>query len=306
MKKYSKKSSIAITVILLSLMMLHYSGTPAIATPKPEIKIVNAQTGISNIWLGSDTEPMPPGGYPFTVNVVLEGLTESLFTYQITVKFDNTKIRCTDAWIPADDPNFVFFGKKIVKGNPDIQRANLDSYVCMGAALLNVKEPVDVSEGIFCKITFTAIKTGFSTLEIIPTAGLVLPTEKSGYIDDSFLWDNNMRNIPFTSQDFSINVSASPSPPSAAFTITPTNPTFNQKTTFDASASFDPDGCIVGYVWDFGDGTTESTSVAVATHVFAENGVYTVKLTLYDDDGLSGSVAYDVLVGQLPFVIVEC
>ena len=51
--------------------------------------------------------------------------------------------------------------------------------------------------------------------------------------------------------------------------------------TFDASGSNDPDGDIVDYQWDFGDGTTASGPSA--THTFASDGVFEVTLTVSDD-----------------------
>ncbi len=52
---------------------------------------------------------------------------------------------------------------------------------------------------------------------------------------------------------------------------------------FDASASSDPDGTVVAYAWDFGDGT--SGTGKTATHAFAKPGNYIVKLTVTDNEG---------------------
>jgi PKD repeat protein len=57
--------------------------------------------------------------------------------------------------------------------------------------------------------------------------------------------------------------------------------------TFDASATYDPDGTIVSYEWDFGDGST-SSNTPTPTHTYGDSGVYMVTLTVTDDDGLSG------------------
>ena len=56
---------------------------------------------------------------------------------------------------------------------------------------------------------------------------------------------------------------------------------------FSALDSRDPDGLIMGIVWDFGDGTTETG--AIRTHEYAAPGDYTVSLEVTDDDGLTAS-----------------
>jgi len=56
-----------------------------------------------------------------------------------------------------------------------------------------------------------------------------------------------------------------------------------QAIVFDGSASYDPDGSIVSYHWDFGDGYTGSG--VVITHSYVTGGTYTVTLTVTDNDG---------------------
>ena len=55
------------------------------------------------------------------------------------------------------------------------------------------------------------------------------------------------------------------------------------QTFFDGSGSFDHEGIIESYEWDFGDGTT-STGVT-ATHTYASAGIYQVTLTVIDNEG---------------------
>jgi hypothetical protein len=53
--------------------------------------------------------------------------------------------------------------------------------------------------------------------------------------------------------------------------------------TFDASGSYDPDGTIVSYEWNFGDSNT-GTGVN-PTHTYTQDGTYTVTLIVTDDLG---------------------
>ncbi len=71
---------------------------------------------------------------------------------------------------------------------------------------------------------------------------------------------------------------------------------------FDGSGSFDPDGTIASYEWDFGDGNT-ATGVA-ADHTYATAGTYTVTLTVTDNAGASASSSAAVFVSVAPLGVV--
>ena len=79
-------------------------------------------------------------------------------------------------------------------------------------------------------------------------------------------------------------------PPIASFTANCANLTCS----FDAGASNDPDGSIVSYYWDFGDGA--SSSGLYPSHVFAA-GSFSVTLTVTDDSGATGSLTQAVSAG---------
>ena len=53
---------------------------------------------------------------------------------------------------------------------------------------------------------------------------------------------------------------------------------------FDATSSTDPDGTIVSFDWDFGDGGLNGTG-ATTSRTYAAAGTYTVTLTVTDDRG---------------------
>ena len=78
--------------------------------------------------------------------------------------------------------------------------------------------------------------------------------------------------------------------PTAAFSKT-TAPA-GQRSSFDASASTDPNGGIASYHWDFGDGTTQTTTTPATTHIYAAANSYSVTLTVTDTAGCSDSVVF--------------
>jgi PKD repeat protein len=63
--------------------------------------------------------------------------------------------------------------------------------------------------------------------------------------------------------------------------------------TVDGSASTDADGSIVSCQWDFGDGTT-AVGAKPAVKQYANAGTYTVKLSVTDDKGLTGTTSRQV------------
>ncbi len=74
-------------------------------------------------------------------------------------------------------------------------------------------------------------------------------------------------------------------PPTAVATATPPSGPPPLPVNFDASASTDPDGSIVAYKWNFGDGS--SATGKTASHIYAAAAKYTATLTVTDNRGVS-------------------
>ena len=73
--------------------------------------------------------------------------------------------------------------------------------------------------------------------------------------------------------------------PVAAFSATAAPA--GMSTSFDGSASTDPDGSVALYAWSFGDGATQTTTSPLVTHTYTQPGSYTATLTVTDDAGCS-------------------
>lgn len=88
-------------------------------------------------------------------------------------------------------------------------------------------------------------------------------------------------------------------PPVARFSFSPTTPRVGDWIRFDATASYDPDGQIVSYQWDFQDDGTFDATGQIAFFQYSAPGTYTVRLVVTDDKGASGSTTLQVTVTPL-------
>lgn len=77
--------------------------------------------------------------------------------------------------------------------------------------------------------------------------------------------------------------------PTANFTHTPVYPAINMPILFNASLSKDPDGSIVSYYWNFGDGSNATQNTPLITHTYTVANVYIVTLVVTEDDGLTAN-----------------
>lgn len=89
-----------------------------------------------------------------------------------------------------------------------------------------------------------------------------------------------------------------PAPPVASFTYSPIAPQVNDTIAFDASGCSDADGTIVSYLWDFGDG--DASTRQNPTHVYDQEGSYSVTLTITDDNGLTDTTTVSIAEVVIP------
>lgn len=87
-------------------------------------------------------------------------------------------------------------------------------------------------------------------------------------------------------------------PPVASFTASPSTAPVDSPINFDATSSFDPDGTIVLYEWDWeSDGTYDASSASASeSHSYSSDNIYSVTLRVTDDDGLTDTATDSVTV----------
>jgi PKD repeat protein len=96
--------------------------------------------------------------------------------------------------------------------------------------------------------------------------------------------------------NLAILITSADLPPIAAFTYSPSQPT-DLEAVFFVDASFDYDGYITAWSWDFGDGSY--SQLQNPTHLYSDEGTYTVSLTVTDNDGVNTTSTLVVMVSNV-------
>jgi len=86
-------------------------------------------------------------------------------------------------------------------------------------------------------------------------------------------------------------------PPAALFTFEPGRPMVNEQIRFDAQKSYDADGKIVNYSWEYADcGTLLGFNKDYSFFTFVKNGTFNVTLKVTDDHGAQSACSIPVNV----------
>ena len=169
-----------------------------------------------------------------------------------------------------------------------------------------------VIEGNFYDITTTANYSGLITVgisydesQVGNEESLVLFHWNGSEWEDVTTYVDTVNNIMYgqvaSLSPFFIGEPAAPPIPPIADAGGPYLVQVDYSVSLNGSASYDPDGTIVSYDWDFGDNTT-GTGV-LAPHTYTAVGIYEINLTVTDDSSAQSSdttmvVVYDPATGS--------
>lgn len=116
--------------------------------------------------------------------------------------------------------------------------------------------------------------------------------------DLSVLWIHGtyLSYVAYTTSIATVLATGGALPPIADVQASPRSGRAPQAVGFETGASRDPDGRIVSWTWDFGDG--ETSSAPAPTHVYRSPGRYFPRLTITDDAGLTDSFVAEVVIAE--------
>jgi chitodextrinase len=255
-----------------------------------------------------------------TITVNITNVVD-LFAWQIALKYNGTIIKFSALWIPEDN---VFAGQITVSVEAQFGKDVKDGldWILYGNSLILTS--VSVSNSILFKANFTVETYGETTI-------LVTTNDKPAHFGInpwdtwySFLVDSAGTEMSYKAGSSTVISGEANAKPIALFSII--SPQVDNTTSlvleghkppgdvryaqsykgflngFNASASYDPEGSITSYVWDFGDGNVTVASDPFVSHVYDAAGTYTVRLKVLDngDPPLeSDPYSYIVVVGLI-------
>jgi PKD repeat protein len=212
-------------------------------------------------------------GQSFTIDVKITGAS-NVFAWEFQFRWNASVLNVTDIAEGGFLKGFEQAPTHLIKGF----NQTVGTLYAACSRLGNL--PGVSGDGVLAKITFLVEIKGATALDLFSTK----------------LRDSVPNPIDHTSKDgtFSSLIDF----PRASFTYSPLKANIDQPITFDATDSNDtnPDGYIVSYFWDFGDGTTTHETLPTVDHAYSEGGIKRVTLTVTDNDGWNNSLTKEVKV----------
>jgi len=258
------KAIIGIMLILLLTSILTLAFNIRSVRSEPETKVY--------------VDPVIAGASPsgtFTVDIKIDNV-QHLYSYEFRLGWDSVLLNVTGvtegSFLSEEDTYSTFFVKK----------ENFPSVGNLYVVCTLTGEPASAAasgDGTLATVEFQVLDAGNCTLDLYNT----------------LLLDYYQDEKPHTTEDGHFSAAF----PAAIFSYLPEEPLAGDPVTFNASSSYDYDGFIVSYTWDFGDENITVVSDPVIVHVYVGGGVYSVNLTVTDNGGNSCSRRKYVIVRSL-------
>lgn len=193
------------------------------------------------------------------------------------------RVRDIDGWSTADTRSLIVTSSS--NGNQNNQKpiANIQSitpsHTTFGSAVYFTGYGTD-SDGIVTKYNWSSSIDGYlpeSSSFTITSLSVGIHTITFKVRDNEGLWSDTV--------DGTATISEVPTENDDPVAVSngPYTAYVNDSINFDASYSYDNDGSIAKYKWDFGDGNTANGQTA--THSYTQEDEYTVVLTITDNYG---------------------
>jgi len=256
---------------------LHLSTTQLIDSKIVQIPHTADDGYFSNLPPSVDVSPSRSSQQPaesFSINITVSRMPD-LYSWEFTLMWNATLLNATSV---TEGPFLKSGGGST---NPYNETDNDVGRIYANNTLLGIVPGVS-GAGTLVTITFLVKTTGGTTLDLQNTKLL----NSTGGEIQHIAGDGQFSNKP----------------PMAGFVILTASEQrmVNKAIAFDALSTicYDPDGYIVSYKWEFGDGnsTTKTAPDTSASNIYKWAGIFNVNLTVTDNDGLTGTIINPVTI----------
>jgi len=231
------------SIILFSILI---TLLPLSLTPSAE--------AIPNVYIYPKICVAEPGDL-FTLSIKITGAID-VFAWEAHLSWNASVLNVTNM-VEGNffqvQPKGSYFVKKAYEGNLTVASTTIGYYSGVSGS------------GTLAQITFMTRAKGETPLELF----------------DTKLRNSALNPIEHTTVDGLFTNTAGI--PIASFTYSPEFARIDEEIIFNATSSHDPDGTIVRYFWDFGDGSNATETDPIATHAYAVAGPYEVTLNVTDN-----------------------
>ncbi|MDW7776944.1 MAG: PGF-pre-PGF domain-containing protein [Methanosarcinales archaeon] len=211
------------------------------------------------------------------------------------------EVEFSDASYNVYEPGTINNGQITIEGTNNAPVASVQSITTSEDTAADITLSATDADGDL--LTYSIVgNPSHGTVNLVGNVATYTPdTNYDG--SDSFIFKANDGEIDSNTATVSITVVAGNDAPVANLKG-PYTGTEGDEITFDGSGSYDIDGNIVSYSWDFGDET--SGSGENPTHTYSQDGTYTITLTVTDNLGAIDSNSTTVEVGKIaPIVTIH-
>jgi len=269
--------SLVIVLFLVSILSLAFAPRPVIATNNAIISAPNVV----------DTHILPSNVTTFAINVANVGPSpETLHAWQLNLYLNPGILKITQV---IEGPALSDIANALGGSTLFTGKFNATTGLVQSDDLIVVSNYPDagfVGNGTILYVKVQVLALGTTSLVMNNTSLISIAGSTATEIQHTVI-NGLFSNIPF-------NIA-----PTASFTVSPM-PTMGNPVQFDASASYDPDGSIAKYSWDFGDGNHTSVSLPMIDHTYQTvGGPLTVVLTITDNGGANASAQKSIFVAAV-------
>ncbi|MEM1589429.1 MAG: hypothetical protein QW175_03300 [Candidatus Bathyarchaeia archaeon] len=159
----------------------------------------------------------------FNVTAWFEGTVQDFFSYQIVLKVDDSIVKIENAWVPSNNPNWVFYGMNFIQLSPAFYDQDGDG----------AYEACNVGSCLYTGISVSGSKLlGIFKLRVVSAPAATLLRIDVTDPDETLILDSSQRDVSVTKQNLQINIVGQlviKEPSQIIFTITPSMAAIGQE-----------------------------------------------------------------------------